>query len=48
MTAIRHNWTVEEISDVYNTPLLELVYRAQTIHREFNDASRTKSLERIE
>ncbi|MCX6295763.1 MAG: biotin synthase BioB [Bacteroidetes bacterium] len=38
MTEIRHNWTVEEILDIYNTPLLELIYKAQTIHREFNDA----------
>lgn len=38
MTAIRHNWTVEEISDIYNMPLLDLVYKAQTIHREFNEA----------
>ncbi|MGZ4055274.1 MAG: biotin synthase BioB [Bacteroidia bacterium] len=39
MTAIRHNWTVEEISEIYNMPLLDLIYKAQTIHREFNDAS---------
>ncbi len=38
MTEVRHNWTVEEILDVYNTPLLELVNRAQQIHREFNNA----------
>lgn len=38
MTEVRHNWTVEEILDVYNTPLLELINRAQQIHREFNDA----------
>lgn len=39
MTTIKNNWTVEEILDVYNTPLLELVYKAQSIHREFNDAN---------
>ena len=39
MTAIRHNWTVDEILEVYNLPLLDLVYRAQTIHREFNEAN---------
>ncbi|MCW3084081.1 MAG: bioB [Bacteroidetes bacterium] len=39
MTAIRHNWTVDEILEVYNSPLLDLVYRAQTIHREFNEAN---------
>lgn len=36
MTQIRHNWTTEEILEIYNSPLLELVYKAQTIHREFN------------
>lgn len=39
MTQIRHNWTVQEISDVYNTPLLELIFQAQSIHREFNNAN---------
>jgi biotin synthase len=39
MTAIRHDWTVEEILEVYNMPLLDLIHRAQSIHREFNDAS---------
>ncbi len=39
MTTIRHNWTAEEILDIYNMPLLDLVYKAQTIHREFNEAS---------
>jgi biotin synthase len=39
MTTIKNNWTVEEILDVYNTPLLELVYKSQSIHREFNDAN---------
>ncbi|RFM28777.1 biotin synthase BioB [Deminuibacter soli] len=39
MTTIRNNWTLEEIKDLYNTPLLELVYRAATIHREYNDTA---------
>ncbi len=33
---IRHNWTKEEILDIYNTPLLDLVYRAASVHREHN------------
>ena len=36
---VRHNWTVEEISGIYNRPLLDLVYQAQMIHRQFNDAN---------
>ena len=35
----QHNWTKEEILKIYHTPLLELVYRAATVHREFNDAN---------
>lgn len=39
MTAIRHDWTQEEILDIYNMPLFDLVYRAQQVHREFNEAN---------
>jgi biotin synthase len=31
--------TKEELLDIYNMPLLELIYKAQTIHRQHNDAS---------
>lgn len=34
---IRNDWTIEEIQEIYNTPLLELIYRAATIHRQYND-----------
>lgn len=33
MSTIRHNWTKEEILDIYNKPLMELLYDAATIHR---------------
>jgi biotin synthase len=36
---IRHDWTLEEIKDIYNTPLLELMYRAATLHREYQDTA---------
>ncbi len=36
---VRHNWTNDEIAEIYNLPLLELVYRAATLHREFHDPS---------
>ena len=35
----RHDWTKEEIAEIYNMPLLDLVYKAATVHREFHDAS---------
>lgn len=36
MTPIRNDWTVEEVTDIYNTPVLELIYKAATIHREYH------------
>jgi biotin synthase len=38
-TAIRNNWTIEEIESIYQQPLLELVYQAATIHRNFHKAN---------
>jgi biotin synthase len=34
---IRNNWTRSEIAEIYNTPILDLIYRAATVHREYND-----------
>ena len=31
---IRHDWTVDEIRAIHDLPLMELVYKAQTVHRE--------------
>jgi biotin synthase len=38
MSEIRNNWTREEISAIYNSPILDLIYRAATIHRAYHDA----------
>ncbi len=35
--SIRHNWTRQEIIDLYNTPLMDLVYQAATVHRMHHD-----------
>jgi biotin synthase len=35
---IRNNWTREEIAEIFNSPILELIHRAGTVHREFHDA----------
>lgn len=37
MTRIRNNWTREEIGAIYHTPVLELMYKAASVHREFHD-----------
>jgi len=38
-TETRHNWNVDEIEALLNLPLLDLVYRAQTVHRRYQDDS---------
>ncbi|KAF7846015.1 hypothetical protein BT93_L5593 [Corymbia citriodora subsp. variegata] len=35
-TDARFDWTKEEISSVYQTPLMELAYAASTVHRKFH------------
>lgn len=35
MQKIRHDWTKEEISEIYHKPLMELIYEAATMHREY-------------
>lgn len=37
MSEVRHNWTKQEILDIYNKPFMELLYEAATVHRENHD-----------
>ncbi len=37
MSEIRHNWTKEEIMEIYNLPIMDLLYRAASVHRENHD-----------
>jgi biotin synthase len=34
---IRHDWTAESVEALYDLPLTELLFRAQTIHRQHHD-----------
>jgi len=34
---VKNNWTKDEIKEIYNRPLLDLIYEAATIHRENSD-----------
>lgn len=36
---VRHDWTKQEIADIYQLPFHELMYRASTVHRMYWDAS---------
>ena len=38
-TAIRNNWSLEEIYEIYNMPVLELVLKAANIHKKYNDTA---------
>lgn len=35
-------WTKDQVKDVYDTPLLELVFRAATTHRAYHDPSKVQ------
>ncbi|MEO1012580.1 MAG: biotin synthase BioB [Bacteroidota bacterium] len=37
MSDIRHNWSKQEIVNIYNKPLMELLYEAATVHRKYHD-----------
>lgn len=39
MTEIRNTWTIDEVQKIYNSALLELIFRAANIHRKYNDTS---------
>jgi biotin synthase len=34
---IRNNWTREEIAAIYHLPVLDLIYKAATVHRQHHD-----------
>jgi len=37
MEAIRHDWTREQILEIYNRPLIDLIHEAATVHRQYHD-----------
>jgi biotin synthase len=37
MQQVRHDFTVAEVRDLHDTPLVDLVFRAQAVHREFHE-----------
>jgi biotin synthase len=45
--ALRHDWSKEEVRVIYTTPLPDLVFRAQTVHRQFHDADRVQTCQLI-
>jgi biotin synthase len=45
--AVRNNWTREEVAAIYRTALPELIFRAQTMHRQFHAADRVQTCQLI-
>jgi biotin synthase len=39
---IRHDWTTGEVSEIYNAPFMDLLFRAQTIHRMTFDPNKVQ------
>ncbi|MBW4501277.1 MAG: biotin synthase BioB [Scytonema hyalinum WJT4-NPBG1] len=37
---IRYDWQKSEIREIYDTPFLELVYQAASVHRQFHDSKK--------
>jgi len=46
-SSIRHDWSRREVETIYRTPLPELLFRAQTVHRQFHDADRIQTCQLI-
>lgn len=46
-TRLRHDWKKDEVESVYRTPLPELLYRAQTVHRMVHATDRVQTCQLI-
>ncbi|KAJ3991141.1 biotin synthase [Lentinula boryana] len=39
-TVTRHDWTRQEIQEIFDAPLMDLVFRAASVHRKHQDANK--------
>ena len=44
-SAVRYDWKENEVQSIYQAPLPERVYRAQSPHHEFHPPDRRSTLE---
>ena len=42
MNEARHDWTRQEILDIYNQPMMELLYQAATVHRQHHNPNQVQ------
>lgn len=40
MNKIRNDWSLEEVQEIYNLPLLELVFKAANVHRAYHNPTK--------
>jgi len=46
-TGLRFDWTKPEVQSIYRTPFSELLFRAQTVHRQFHPPDRVQTCQLI-
>src|SRR5258707_11062957 len=44
---LRHDWKRTEVAAIYLTPLPELIFRAQSLHRQFHEPDRVQTCQLI-
>src|SRR5260370_14797452 len=44
---LRHDWKRTEVAAIYRTPLPELIFRAQSLHRQFHEPDRVQTCQLI-
>ena len=44
---MRHDWSKDEVHSIYSAPLPELIFRAQSVHREFHEPDRVQTCQLI-
>jgi biotin synthase len=45
--SVRQDWSTAEVAEIYHTPLPELIFRAQTVHRAHHDVERVQTCQLI-
>jgi biotin synthase len=45
--SVRHDWKRAEVEEIYRTALPELVFRAQSVHRQFHEPDRVQTCQLI-
>ena len=42
LSIIRHDWSLPEVIELFQLPFNDLIFKAQTIHRQFFDANKVQ------